>query len=110
MLTGDLAAALDAYRQVAAIATPGDPAGLAIATANQALTLAYAGDDHAAGAAALEAVAAAVAAANPTALGMARFVEGEAFADVDPHGHRPPWRRRCGGPGRSATGSSPAPP
>jgi tetratricopeptide (TPR) repeat protein len=84
MLTGDLAAALDAYRQVAAIATPGDPAGLAIATANQALTLAYAGDDHAAGAAALEAVAAAVAAANPTALGMARFAEGEAFADVDP--------------------------
>jgi predicted ATPase/DNA-binding SARP family transcriptional activator len=84
MLTGDLTAALDAYRRVAAIATPGDPAGLAIATANQALTLAYAGDDHAASAAAGEAVAAALASANPTALAMARFAEGEALADIDP--------------------------
>jgi predicted ATPase len=84
MLTGDLAAALEAYRGVAAMASPGDPAGLAIATANQALTLAYADDDQAACAAAEQAVAAAVAAANPTALGMARFAEGEALADVDP--------------------------
>jgi hypothetical protein len=83
MLTGDLAAALGAYRRVAAIATPGDPAALAIATANQALTLAY-GDDHAARAAAGEAVTAALAAANPTALAMARFAEGEALADIDP--------------------------
>jgi predicted ATPase/DNA-binding SARP family transcriptional activator len=84
MLTGDLAAALEAYRGVAAIASPGDPAGLAIATANQALTLAYAGDDQAACVAAEEAVAAALAAANPTALAMARFAEGEALADIDP--------------------------
>jgi predicted ATPase/DNA-binding SARP family transcriptional activator len=84
MLTGDLAAALEAYRRVAAILTPGAPAELAIATANQALTLAYAGDDQAAGAAAVEAVAAALASANPTALAMARFAEGEALADVDP--------------------------
>jgi hypothetical protein len=59
MLTGDVAVALEAYRGVAAIATPGDPVQLAIATANQALTLAYAGDDRAARAAAAEAVAAA---------------------------------------------------
>jgi predicted ATPase len=83
MLTGDLAAALEAYRQVAAIATPGDPAELAIATANQALTLAYAGDDQAARSAE-EAVTAARTAANPTAIAMARFAEGEAFADIDP--------------------------
>jgi predicted ATPase/DNA-binding SARP family transcriptional activator len=84
MLTGDLTAALDAYRRVAATATPGDPAALAIATANQALTLAYAGDDRAARAAAEEAVTAALAAANPTAIAMARFAEGEAFGDADP--------------------------
>jgi ATP/maltotriose-dependent transcriptional regulator MalT len=84
MLTGDLAAALEAYRGVAALVAPGDPAGLAIATANQALTLAYAGDDQAARAAAEEAVAAAGAAANPTAVAMARFAEGEAVADTDP--------------------------
>jgi predicted ATPase/DNA-binding SARP family transcriptional activator len=83
MLTGDLAAALEAYRGVGATAGPGDPAGLAIATANQALTLAYAGDDRAV-AAAEEAVTAALAAANPTALAMARFAEGEALADIDP--------------------------
>jgi predicted ATPase/DNA-binding SARP family transcriptional activator len=84
MVTGDLAAALEAYRGVAAAASPGDPAGQAIATANQALTLAYAGDDRAASAAAEEAVAAALASANPTALSMARFAEGEALADLDP--------------------------
>jgi predicted ATPase/DNA-binding SARP family transcriptional activator len=84
MLTGDLAAALEAYRGVAALAAPGDPAGLAIAIANQALTLAYAGDDRAARAAAEAAVAAATAAANPTAIAMARFAEGEAFAAADP--------------------------
>jgi ATP/maltotriose-dependent transcriptional regulator MalT len=83
MLTGDLTAALEAYRQVAAIATPGDPAELAIAIANQALTLAYAGDDQAARSAE-EAVTAARTAANPTAIAMARFAEGEAFADLDP--------------------------
>jgi predicted ATPase/DNA-binding SARP family transcriptional activator len=83
MLTGDLAGALEAYRGVAATASPGDPAGLAIATANQALTLAYAGADQAA-AAAEEAVTAALAAANPTALAMARFAEGEALTDIDP--------------------------
>jgi predicted ATPase/DNA-binding SARP family transcriptional activator len=84
MVTGDLAAALEAYRGVAAITGPGDPAGLAIATANQALTLAYAGDDQAARAAAEVAVAADRVAANPTALAMARFAEGEALADADP--------------------------
>ena len=84
MLTGDLAAALEAYRGVAALAAPGDPAGLAIATANLALTLAYAGDDQAARATAEAAVAAALASANPTAIAMARFAEGEAFADADP--------------------------
>jgi hypothetical protein len=83
MLTGDLAAALDAYRGVAALAAPGDPAGLAVATANLALTLAYAGDEEAAGVAE-EGVAAALASANPTAVAMARFAEGEAFADADP--------------------------
>jgi hypothetical protein len=83
MLTGDLAAALEAYRGVAAIATPDDPAELAIATANQALTLAYAGDNQAA-AAAETAVATALASANPTALAMARFAQGEALADIDP--------------------------
>jgi hypothetical protein len=84
MLTGDLAASLEAYRGVAALAAPGDPAGLAVATANLALTLAYAGDDRAARPAAEEAVAAAIASANPTAMAMARFAEGEAFADADP--------------------------
>jgi predicted ATPase/DNA-binding SARP family transcriptional activator len=84
MLTGDLAAALEAYRGVAALVAPGDPAGLAIATANQALTLAYAGDDQTARAAAEEAVEVARVAANPTAMAMARFAEGEAFADTDP--------------------------
>ena len=84
MLTGDLAAALEAYRGVAALAAPGDPAGLAIATANQALTLAYAGDDQAARPTAEDALAAAHASANPTAIAMARFAEGEAFADADP--------------------------
>jgi hypothetical protein len=83
MLTGDLAAALEAYRGVAALAGPGDLAGLAIATANQALTLSYTGDDRAAGAA-KEAVTAAAASANPTAMAMARFAEGEALADIDP--------------------------
>jgi hypothetical protein len=51
-----------------------------------------------------------MASANPTAMAMARFAEGEAFTDATWPGHRPPWRMRCGGPGRSATGSSPAPP
>ena len=83
MLTGDLAAALAAYRGVAALAAPADPTGLAVATANLALTLAYAGDDQAR-ATAVEAVAAALACANPTAIAMARFAEGEAFADADP--------------------------
>ena len=83
MLAGDLAAALAAYRGVAALAAPADPAGLAVATANLALTLAYAGDDQAR-ATAVEAVAAALACANPTAMAMARFAEGEAFADADP--------------------------
>jgi predicted ATPase/DNA-binding SARP family transcriptional activator len=84
MLAGDLAAALEAYRGVAAITGPGDPAGLAVATANQALTLAYAGDNQAARAAAEAAVTAALASANPTAMAMARFAEGEALAEVDP--------------------------
>ena len=75
--------ALQAYRGVAALAAPGDLAGLAIATANLALTLAYAGDEGAAGAAE-EAVTAALASANPTAIAMARFAEGEALADADP--------------------------
>jgi predicted ATPase len=57
---------------------------LAIATANQALTLAYAADDQAARPAAEAALAAAHASANPTAIAMARFAEGEAFADTDP--------------------------
>ena len=83
MLAGDLAAALAAYRGVAALAAPADPTGLAVATANLALTLAYAGDDQAR-ATAVEAVAAALACANPTAIAMARFAEGEAFADADP--------------------------
>ncbi|HEY7606231.1 MAG TPA: BTAD domain-containing putative transcriptional regulator [Actinomycetota bacterium] len=84
MLAGDLATSLEAYRGVAALAAPGDPAGLAVATANLALTRAYAGDDQAACPAAEEAVAAALASANPTAMAMARFAEGEAFADADP--------------------------
>jgi tetratricopeptide (TPR) repeat protein len=83
-VTGDLDAALEAYRGVAATASPGDPAGQAIATANQALTLAYAGDDRAASAVAEKAVAASLASTNPTALAMARFAEGEALADLDP--------------------------
>ena len=84
LLSGDLKAALDAYRGVAALAASGDLAGLAIATANQALVLAYAGDDQAACATANEAVTAALASANPTAIAMARFAEGEALADLDP--------------------------
>jgi predicted ATPase/DNA-binding SARP family transcriptional activator len=84
LLSGDLAAALEAYRGVAALAAPGDLAGLAIATANQALVLSYGGDEQAASATASQAVAAALASANPTAIAMARFAEGEALADVDP--------------------------
>jgi predicted ATPase/DNA-binding SARP family transcriptional activator len=86
LLSGDLKAALEAYRGVAALAAPGDLAGLAIATANQALVLSYAGDDQAACATANQAVAAALASANPTAIAMARFAEGEALADLDPAG------------------------
>jgi len=84
LLSGDLAAALEAYRGVAALAGPGDLAGLAIAKANQALALSYGGNDRAACTAAGEAVAAALASANPTAIAMARFAEGEALADLDP--------------------------
>jgi predicted ATPase/DNA-binding SARP family transcriptional activator len=84
LLRGDLAAALEAYRGVAALAAPGDLAGLAIATANQALVLSYSGDDQAACATAGQAVTAARASANPTAIAMARFAEGEALADIDP--------------------------
>ncbi|HEV2872303.1 MAG TPA: hypothetical protein VG409_12885 [Actinomycetota bacterium] len=86
LLTGDLAAALEAYHGVAALAAPGDLAGLAIAKANQALTLSYARDDQAACATARQAVVAALASANPTAIAMARFAEGEALADLDPTG------------------------
>jgi predicted ATPase/DNA-binding SARP family transcriptional activator len=84
LLSGDLAAALKAYRGVAALAAPGDLAALAIAKANQALVFSYGGDDQAACGAAMEAVAAALASANPTAIAMARFAEGEALADLDP--------------------------
>ena len=52
-------------------------------TATSISEQAYAGDDQAA-AAAEEAVTAALAAANPTALAMARFAEGEALTDIDP--------------------------
>jgi predicted ATPase len=84
LLSGDLAAALEAYRGVAALAAPGDLAGLAIATANQALVLSYGGEDQAACATASQAVTVARASANPTAIAMARFAEGEALADLDP--------------------------
>jgi predicted ATPase/DNA-binding SARP family transcriptional activator len=84
LLAGDLATALEAYRGVAGLAAPGDLAGRAIATANQALVLTYRGDDQAACAAASQAVAVALASANPTAIAMARFAEGEALADLDP--------------------------
>jgi hypothetical protein len=84
LLSGDPTAALEAYRGVAALAAPGDLAGLAIATANQALALAYGGNDQAARTAAREAVTAALASANPTAIAMARFAEGEAITDLDP--------------------------
>jgi predicted ATPase/DNA-binding winged helix-turn-helix (wHTH) protein len=84
LLSGDLEAALEAYRGVAAHAAPGDLAELAVATANQALVLSYGGEDQAACAAARQAVAAALASANPTATAMARFAEGEALADRDP--------------------------
>jgi len=84
LLSGDLTAALEAYRGVAALAAPGDLAALAIAIANQALVLSYAGDDQAACATASQAVTAALAAANPTAIAMARFAQGEALADLDP--------------------------
>ena len=99
MLTGDLAAALEAYRGVAALAAPGDPAGLAVATANQALTLAYAGDDQAARPAAEAALAAARASANPTAIAMARFAEARRSPTPTRHGPRPRWTRPCGGRG-----------
>jgi predicted ATPase/DNA-binding SARP family transcriptional activator len=84
LLSGDPTAALEAYRGVAALAAPGDLAGLAIATANQTLALAYGGNDHAACTAVREAVTVALASANPTAIAMARFAEGEALADLDP--------------------------
>jgi predicted ATPase len=86
LLRGHLAAALKAYRGVAALAAPGDLAGLAIAKANQALVLSYGGNDQAACATASQAVMAALASANPTAIAMARFAEGEALADLDPAG------------------------
>jgi predicted ATPase len=84
LLSGDLEAALEAYRGVAALAAPGDLAGLAIATANQALVLSYGGDDQAACTIASQAVVAARASANPTAMAMARFAEGEALVNLDP--------------------------
>jgi predicted ATPase/DNA-binding SARP family transcriptional activator len=84
LLAGDLATALEAYRGVAALAAPGDLAGRAIATANQALVLTYRGDDQTACAVAGEAVAVALASGNPTAIAMARFSQGEALADLDP--------------------------
>src|SRR6266511_3530578 len=55
LLSGDPAAALEAYRGVAALAASGDLAGLAVAKANQALALSYGGNDQAACAAAREA-------------------------------------------------------
>lgn len=84
LLSGELATAFEAYRGVAQLAAPGDLAGLAIATANQALVLSYAGDDQAACATASQAVTSARASANPTAIAMAQFAEGEALADLDP--------------------------
>ena len=84
LLSGDLTRALQAYRATATVAnSTGDPAALAIARANEALVLSYAGD-RAAPATAAAAVAAALASNNPTAIAYAQFAEGEALADDDP--------------------------
>jgi len=84
LLSGDLTRALQAYRATATVAnSTGDPAALAIARANEALVLSYAGA-RAAPATAAAAVAAALASNNPTAIAYAQFAEGEALADDDP--------------------------
>jgi predicted ATPase/DNA-binding SARP family transcriptional activator len=82
LVTGDLAAALAAYRAGGELAAPAT-AARAIALANQALALAY-GDDPDAWPTARRAVAEARASGNPTAVAMARYAEGEAAADSDP--------------------------
>jgi predicted ATPase len=81
LLSGDLTAALEAYRAAATITSA--PAALAIARANEAIVLSYAGDPQAP-TTAREAVAAALASYNPTAIAYALFAEGEALADDDP--------------------------
>jgi len=84
LLSGDLTGALEAYRATATVAEViGDPAALAIARANQAIVLSYASDRRATATAA-DAVAAALAANNPTAIAYSLFAEGEALADDDP--------------------------
>jgi hypothetical protein len=82
LVTGDLPAALAAYRAGGDLAVPGT-AARAVALANQALALAY-GDDPDAWPTARRAVAEARASGNPTAVAMARYAEGEAAADRDP--------------------------
>jgi predicted ATPase/DNA-binding SARP family transcriptional activator len=82
LLSGDLTGALQAYRATVATST-GDPAALAIARANEAIVLSYAGDRQAP-ATATAAVAASLACNNPTAIAYSLFAEGEALADDDP--------------------------
>jgi predicted ATPase/DNA-binding SARP family transcriptional activator len=81
LLSGDLVAAERAYRQVAVL-TGADTTAHALALANVALTLTYAGED--ALDAANEALRKARACGNPTALAYALWTQGEALADVDP--------------------------
>jgi hypothetical protein len=79
---GDQAATLSACRELTALTVP-HSAGRAFGLASQALGLAHS-DPAAAQTTALDAVTHARASGNPTAIAMARFVEGRATADEDP--------------------------
>ena len=78
-------------------------------TATSISEQAYAGDDQAA-AAAEEAVTAALAAATRPPWPWPGSPKARRSPTSTRHGHRSPSRKGCGGPGRSATASSPGPP
>lgn len=82
LMTGDLAAALWAYRALTRLTVPAT-AVHAMGLANEALALAYA-DDPAAWPTARQAVVQARASGNPSAIALTRYSEGEAAADQDP--------------------------
>ncbi|GIH74988.1 SARP family transcriptional regulator [Planobispora longispora] len=82
LVSGDLVAALDAYRAMEKAG--GGPFASAVAVAGQALAHCYGGDEIAAPRAARRAVTLAAESGNPSIMAFARFAEGETLADLDP--------------------------